>query len=142
MSLDVIGNIIGHGATAVVYESFLEEQNLKVAVKAFLSSKTKDLSMLRDISTGTDERLSSNYTLTYSETFFHDKFQCVSMPLMETSLDKFLNPYIEKEVKEYFNDDVCYFAFPYIFLILDCFTNDHESYFGCLCTPCESHCSF
>jgi serine/threonine protein kinase len=109
---DVVGNMIGHGATANVYEALLEKLNSevqKVAVKVFFPTDVSDDSIVRDITHGLDKRLSSDYTLTYIETFVYKQYRCVSMPLMQTSLQKFLNPYIEKGLKRYFDDDVCGF---------------------------------
>jgi serine/threonine protein kinase len=106
-----VGVMIGHGATAIVYKAFLEELKMAVAVKVFLPSDMSDESIKRDISYGLDKRLTSDYTITYLETFVYETYLCVSMPLMEASLQKFLNPYIEKEVKKYFDDDVCCLLF-------------------------------
>jgi serine/threonine protein kinase len=85
-----------HGATANVYESLLEDLNVGVAVKVFFPSDMSDDSIVRDITHGLDKRLSSDYTITYLATFVYDAYRCVSMPLMEESLQKFLNPDIEK----------------------------------------------
>jgi serine/threonine protein kinase len=113
--LDKIGEIVGSGTIAVVYSSVLKETNVQMAVKCYYP--TDDiLSIKRDMSIGFELRLKTEYTLNYEDSFVAGKFQCVVMKLMKTSLQKFLNPYINSNPKKYLSDEVCSIYFIYLFI--------------------------
>jgi serine/threonine protein kinase len=102
--VDIIKKAIGDSTTSsVVYEAVIKELNEKVAIKVFLPT---DDSKFRDFEIGLNECFFSDYTLGYYERLIFEEYLCVSMKLMEGSLQKFLDPLITKTIKDYFDDDV------------------------------------
>lgn len=111
--IDLIGDVIGCGTSSIVYKAVLKEKNSKMALKAFKSISDKEL-IRCDILVGFSEEIQSEYTITYEDCFNTGECQCVSMALMERSLDKFIIDLILSSPKKYLSDDVChlfYFKF-------------------------------
>jgi hypothetical protein len=96
-----VKRFIGCGGSADVYECNLEEKNIQMAVKIFHIVDSPSV-IDRDISTGFDKRLDSEYTLSYEETFVLLNRRCIAMKLFKTSLDKI----IYQEPKQLMSDDV------------------------------------
>jgi serine/threonine protein kinase len=115
--LDKIGKSIDSGGAAVVYSAVLKETNEKMAVKSYYPTSNK-FSIQRDMSTGFELRLETEYTLNYEDTFVAGDLQCVAMKLMTTSLEKFLSPLINSNPKKYFSDEVYLYIFFYLFVCL------------------------
>jgi serine/threonine protein kinase len=103
--LDIIGNCIGFGSFGYVYEAVEKESQKKVAIKGFLPNDDPK-SMERDLDIGIDPRLYSEYTMTYVEVFNFQGYLFAVMPLMKTSLDKNLNPYLLSRGKKLLSDTV------------------------------------
>jgi hypothetical protein len=91
--LDTIDDYICKGTFAMVFKSFFQKKNeesiTEVAIKFFFPENEK--SMERDLQNGGDIRLYSKYTIIYNDVFYAQGFQCASMPLMKTSLQKYIN---------------------------------------------------
>jgi hypothetical protein len=94
----------------VVYSAVLKETNVQMAVKSYYPTDNS-FSIERDMSTGFELRLKTEYTLNYEDSFTTGKFQCVVMKLMNTSLEKFLIPYINSNPKIYLSDEVCLYSY-------------------------------
>jgi hypothetical protein len=86
--LDKIGELVGSGAAAIVYSALLKETNSQMAVKSYNPTEN-GFSIERDMSTGFELRLKTEYTLNYEDSFVAGELQCVVMKLMKTSLEKF-----------------------------------------------------
>jgi serine/threonine protein kinase len=102
--------VVGSGGAAVVYSAVLKETNVQMAVKSYYPIDNV-FSIQRDMSTGFELRLKTEYTLNYEDTFVAGELQCVVMRLMKTTLQKFLNPYIKSNPKKYLSDDVCLYIY-------------------------------
>jgi hypothetical protein len=77
-----------------------------------------NLSIERDMCIGFELRLETEYTLNYEDTFVAGELQCVVMRLMKTSLQKFLNLYINSSPKKYLSNKVCvHVSFVYLFIL-------------------------
>jgi serine/threonine protein kinase len=103
--LDKIGKLIGQGGVALVFSALLKEKNVEMAVKAFFPTDSS-FSIERDLSTGFEKRLITEYTLNYEDEFVAGEIQCVVMKLMKTSLEKVLNRLINSNPKIYLSDEV------------------------------------
>jgi hypothetical protein len=70
----------------------LEEEKIEMAIKVFLPvvSEEGEIEINRDLQHGLDSRLGSEYTVMYKDCFEAQGFQCVSMPLMKSSLRDYL----------------------------------------------------
>jgi hypothetical protein len=87
-----------------------------MAVKSYNPTENS-FSIERDMSIGFELRLKTEYTLNYEDSFVAGELQCVVMKLMKTSLERFLNPYINSNPKKYLSDEVCaYVCFVYLFV--------------------------
>jgi hypothetical protein len=62
--------------------------------------------MERDLNSGDDSRLHSDYTIIYSEVFDFKGHVFAVMPLMKGSLDKYLDPYLSSQPKKFLSDEV------------------------------------
>jgi serine/threonine protein kinase len=102
--LDKIGKLIGQGGTAFVYSALLKEKNVEMAVKVFLPTYLSSIE--RDLSTGFEKRLSTEYTLNYEDEFVGGKIQCVAMKLMKISLEKILDPLMNSNPRIFLSDEV------------------------------------
>jgi hypothetical protein len=85
----------------------LENNNEKMAVKVFLPVPTGETSKKRDLQHGFDSRLDCQYTIMYKDYFVikiseKKRFECVSMPLMKSSLRSYLN----SKLNEVLTDEV------------------------------------
>jgi serine/threonine protein kinase len=83
--LDIIGNWIGNGSFGNVYDGIEKETEKKVAIKVFLPTNDSK-SIERDINSGLDERLGSEYTIIYEEVSNYKEYIFAVMPLMKYSL--------------------------------------------------------
>jgi serine/threonine protein kinase len=128
--LDKIRELVGSGGAAVVYSALLKETNVQMAVKSY--NPTEDnFSIERDMSIGFELRLKTEYTLNYEDTFVAGELQCVVMKLMKTSLEKFLNPYINSNPKKYLSDEVCVYICLFCIFVyfLGSFYKNNKNYF-------------
>jgi hypothetical protein len=62
--------------------------------------------MERDLNIGPDQRLYSEYTMTYEDVFEFEGHMFAVMPLMKSSLDKYLEPYLSLQPKKFLSDEV------------------------------------
>jgi hypothetical protein len=97
----------------MVYSAVLKEKNVEVAVKAYYPTDNGH-SIQRDLSTGFELRLNTEYTLNYEDTFNAGELQCVVMKLMTTSLEKLLTPLINSNPKKYLSDEVCLYFYLFV----------------------------
>jgi hypothetical protein len=104
--LDVIKRFITRGYRAEIYEALLKEKNKVIGIKMYISSEDDKEYIDRDISVGFNEKIKSEYTLEYQDKFCTGEFQCVTMELCETSLDKIVKPLISSKPKILLSDDV------------------------------------
>jgi serine/threonine protein kinase len=104
--LDKIGKVVGSGGAAVIYSALLKETDVQMAVKSYYPTDNT-FSIQRDMYIGFELSLETEYTLNYEDDFTTEKFQCVVMKLMNSSLEKFLIPYIDSNPKKYLSDEVC-----------------------------------
>jgi hypothetical protein len=92
--LDIFGGCVGEGFFARVYRSIFHESEIKnereVTVKVFLA-KNDTVAMNQDLGNSCDLRLACQYTIVYEEVFDTKEFVCASMPLMKSSLFKYIN---------------------------------------------------
>jgi serine/threonine protein kinase len=130
--LDKIIDLIGFGGFADVYRCVSQDTNTEMAVKVFKPSFKKE-PILRDVTTGFNRDLESEYTVKYRDEFTvtsgAGNLQCVVMDLMDCSLSKFLL----NRNGELLSDDV------YSFIILErlniirrSFLNLPKLFWGCL----------
>jgi serine/threonine protein kinase len=139
--LDKIGKIVGNGGAAVVYSALLKEKNLEMAVKSYYPIDN-NFSIQRDMSTGFELRLKTEYTLNYVDSFIAGEFQCVVMEFMKTSLEKFLSPYINSDPKKYLSDEVCLYLFYLFFCLIGSSYKNNRDYFGVVCSPFQQYSPF
>jgi hypothetical protein len=128
--LDIIGELVGSGAAVIVYSALLKETNSQMAVKSYIPTED-NLFIKRDMCTGFELKLKTEYTLNYKDSFVAGEFQCVVMNLMKTSLEKFLNPYINSNPKKYLSDEV--FLFLFLYFVGSPYKNN-QNYFGVVCS--------
>jgi hypothetical protein len=76
----------------------LEEKEIKMAIKVFspVNSEEETIPIKRDVECGFNKMLDCEYTVMYKDYFEAQGLQCVSMPLMKSSLHKYLNSQINK----------------------------------------------
>jgi serine/threonine protein kinase len=91
--LVIINKLIGNGSFGNVYEGIEKKTEKKVSIKVFLANNDSN-SMERDIKSGIDERLGSEYTIIYEEVFVYKENMIAVMPLMKYSLEKYLKEFI------------------------------------------------
>jgi serine/threonine protein kinase len=104
--LDIIGKWIGNGSYGNVYEGIEKNTKTKVAIKVFFPNNDSK-SMERDINSGLDERLRSEYTIIYEEVLKLGENLFAIMPLMINSLDKYLIKFTtSSKQKKFLSDEV------------------------------------
>jgi serine/threonine protein kinase len=109
--LDLITRYIADGGAAIVYEAEWVEKSKKIAVKVFKAVFNKS-GIDREISIGFEKRIDSEYTLNYQDKFIADNFLCVTMELMETSLDRFIGIHPDTSYpKVFLKEDVFFILF-------------------------------
>jgi serine/threonine protein kinase len=103
--LDRLERVIGTNTTACVYESLLEEKNEKLAVKIFSTNSDSSNEIIFE------QKIKSDYSLDYLDQFKIGKCVCICMPLMDNSLEKFIQSLMFENPKRLLSDDVfcCFF---------------------------------
>jgi serine/threonine protein kinase len=102
--LDIIGRKLGIGSFGYVYSAVeKEEPKKKVAIKVFFTADDSK-SKYRDLNRGFDARLCSAYTMMYQDVFEFNGYEFAVMPLMERSLEDYLN--LSSQTKRLLSDKV------------------------------------